>query len=76
MAARRKSKVTPKFKTICKVKNWATYEAALRNRGNITLPSGQTVTSFLRSTRRLLTRGTRPRADVLEANVDILTLQS
>jgi hypothetical protein len=36
MAARRKSNVTPKFKTKYKVKNWATYEAALRNRGNIT----------------------------------------
>ncbi|MFT5433617.1 MAG: hypothetical protein ACI9OJ_004323 [Myxococcota bacterium] len=37
MAARAKSKVTPKFKTKYKVKNWPTYEAALRKRGDITV---------------------------------------
>ena len=37
MAARTKSKVTPKYKTQYRVKNWPTYEAALRNRGDITL---------------------------------------
>ena len=36
MAARTKSKITPKFKTICKVKNWPEYEAALRKRGDVT----------------------------------------
>jgi hypothetical protein len=33
MAARTKSKVTPKYKTKYRVKNWPTYEAALRRRG-------------------------------------------
>jgi hypothetical protein len=37
MAAKTKSKVTPKYKTKYRVKNWPTYEAALRNRGDITL---------------------------------------
>ena len=33
---RTKSKVTPKYKTKYRVKNWPTYEAALRKRGDIT----------------------------------------
>ena len=37
MTARTKSKVTPKFKTKYRVKNWATYEAALKKRGDITV---------------------------------------
>ncbi len=37
MAARTKSKVTPKYKTKYRVKNWAVYEAALRKRGDVTL---------------------------------------
>jgi hypothetical protein len=37
MAARTKSKVTPKYKTKYRVKNWPIYEAALRKRGDITL---------------------------------------
>ena len=37
MAARTKSKVTPKYKTKYRMKNWAAYEAALRKRGDITL---------------------------------------
>ena len=37
MAARTKSKVTPKYKTKYRVKNWATYEAGLRRRGDITV---------------------------------------
>jgi hypothetical protein len=37
MAARTKSKVTPKYKTKYRVKNWADYEAGLRKRGDITL---------------------------------------
>ncbi len=37
MAARTKSEVTLKYKTKYRVKNWPTYEAALRNRGDITL---------------------------------------
>ena len=37
MAARTKSKVTPKCKTKYRVKNWSTYEAALRKRGDVTL---------------------------------------
>ena len=37
MAARTKSKVTPKFKTKCRVKNWPAYEAALRKRGDVTV---------------------------------------
>ena len=36
MAARTKSRVTPKYKTNYRVKNWPTYEAALRKRGEIT----------------------------------------
>ena len=36
MAARTKSKVTPKYKTKYRVTNWPAYEASLRNRGNIT----------------------------------------
>jgi hypothetical protein len=37
MTARTKSRITPKFKTKYKVKNWPTYEAALRKRGDITV---------------------------------------
>ena len=37
MAARTKSKITPKYKTKYGVKNWPAYEAALRKRGDITL---------------------------------------
>ena len=37
MAARTKSKVTPKYKTKYRVKNWAAYEAALRKRGDVSL---------------------------------------
>ena len=37
MAARTKTKVTPKYKTKYRVKNWATYDAALRDRGDITV---------------------------------------
>ena len=35
MAARKKSKVTPKYKTKYRVKNWAVYEDSLRRRGDI-----------------------------------------
>ncbi len=37
MAARTKSRVTPKYKTKYRVKNWAQYEASLRQRGDITV---------------------------------------
>ena len=37
MAARTKTKVTPKYKTKYRVHNWATYDAALRDRGDITV---------------------------------------
>jgi hypothetical protein len=37
MAARTKSKVTPKYKTKYRVKNWPSYEASLRKRGDITV---------------------------------------
>ena len=37
MAARTKAKVTPKYKTKYRVKNWAAYDVALRERGNITV---------------------------------------
>ena len=37
MAARTKSKVTPKYKTKYRVKNWPAYEAALKKQGDITL---------------------------------------
>ena len=37
MAARKQSKVTPKYKTKYKVRNWAEYEASLKNRGQITI---------------------------------------
>ena len=37
MAARTKSKVTLKYKTKYRVKNWPAYEAALRKRGDITV---------------------------------------
>jgi hypothetical protein len=37
MAARTKSKVTPKYKTKYRLRNCPTYEAALRKRGDITL---------------------------------------
>jgi hypothetical protein len=36
MAARTKSKITPRFKTKYQVRNWPAYEAALRRRGDIT----------------------------------------
>ncbi len=36
MAARTKSKVTPKYKTKYRVRNWPAYEAALRKRGDVT----------------------------------------
>jgi hypothetical protein len=37
MAARTKSKVSPTYKTKYRVKNWPTYDLALRNRGDITI---------------------------------------
>ncbi len=37
MAARTKSTVTPKYKTKYRVRNWASYEAALKKRGDVTL---------------------------------------
>ena len=37
MAARTKSKVSPKYKTKYRVKNWPAYDIALRNRGDITV---------------------------------------
>ena len=37
MAARTKSKVTLKYKTKYRVKNWVAYEAALQKRGDVTL---------------------------------------
>ncbi len=37
MAARTKTKVTPKYKTKYRVKNWAAYDIALRERGDITV---------------------------------------
>jgi len=37
MTARTKSKVSPKYKTKYRVRNWAAYEEALRERGDITV---------------------------------------
>ncbi len=37
MAARTKSKVTPKYKTKYRVRNWAAYEESLRRRGDLTI---------------------------------------
>ena len=37
MAATTKSKVTPKYKTKYRVRNWLAYEASLRKRGDVTL---------------------------------------
>ncbi len=37
MSARTKGKVSPKYKTKYRVKNWAAYEEALRERGDITV---------------------------------------
>ena len=37
MAARTKSKVSPKYKTKYRVKNWPAYDIALRDRGDITI---------------------------------------
>ena len=37
MAARTKTKVSPKYKTKYRVKNWPTYDAALKSRGDITI---------------------------------------
>ena len=37
MAARTKSKVSPKYKTKYRVKNWPAYDIFLRNRGDITI---------------------------------------
>ena len=37
MAARTKSKVTPKYKTKYRVRNWAAYEKSLRRRGDLTI---------------------------------------
>ena len=37
MAARTKTKVTPKYKTKYRVKNWSAYDVALRERGDITV---------------------------------------
>ena len=36
MAVRTKSKLTPKYKTQYRVKNWPAYEAALKKRGDAT----------------------------------------
>ena len=35
MAARAKSKITPKYKTKYKVNNWPVYQAAVRKRGDV-----------------------------------------
>ena len=37
MAARTKTKVSPKYKTKYRVKNWPAYDIALRDRGDITV---------------------------------------
>ena len=37
MAARTKTKVSPKYKTKYRVKNWPAYDLALRNGGDITV---------------------------------------
>jgi hypothetical protein len=37
MAARTESKVSPKYKTKYRVKNWPAYDVALRDRGGITI---------------------------------------
>ena len=37
MAARTKTKVSPKYKTKYRVKNWAAYDISLRDRGDITV---------------------------------------
>ena len=37
MAARTKTKVSPKYKTKYRVKNWPAYDLALRDRGDITV---------------------------------------
>ena len=37
MTARTKTKVSPKYKTKYRVKNWSTYDVALRERGDITI---------------------------------------
>ena len=37
MAARTKSKITPKYKTKYRVKNWPEYERSLRRRGDVTI---------------------------------------
>ena len=37
MAARTKTKVSPKYKTKYRVKNWAVYDVALRERGDLTV---------------------------------------
>ncbi len=37
MAARTKSKVTLKYKTKYRVRNWAAYEESLRRRGDLTI---------------------------------------
>ena len=37
MAARTKTKVSPKYKTKYRLKNWSAYDIALRERGNITV---------------------------------------
>ncbi len=37
IAARTKSKVTPKYKTKYRVENWPAYEASLRQRGDVTV---------------------------------------
>ena len=37
MAARTKSKVTPKYKTKYKVKDWPAYNVALKQRGDVTV---------------------------------------
>jgi hypothetical protein len=35
MAARTRSKITPKYKTKYQVMNWPAYEAALKKRGDV-----------------------------------------
>lgn len=37
MAARTRTKVTPKYKTKYHVKNWSAYDIALRKRGDVTV---------------------------------------
>ncbi len=74
MSARTKSKVTPKYKTKYRVKNWAVYEESLRRRGDITVWFDEDAIDAWSAPPSSCLRGQRRYSDL--AIVTVLTLRT